>query len=190
MKLLGRHLGLGISIFFFFGVLSTTNAQAGSDSNSRYFDYPIPSIEHMLFYIQKSTNTNTVVYQLNLLDNEELNLSEPIKVFWLRYQEEGQRKNLSFIEQKFAYGVISKQIKNETNVFDVKLVALKSREFKLERNEDGQSKVVTIIDGKRASLSKIFLEIEGNSFWPKITYIDIYGLDLNTGKEIHERLFV
>lgn len=167
------------------GILSIGFAQADVRS-----EYPVPSVDHMLFYIQKSTNTNTVVYQLNLGEQGQLDRNKPIKVFWVRYQEEGQRKNLSFFERKFAYGVILKQLEEDANVFDVKLVALKSREFKLESSENGMARLVTDINGKRARLTNVFLEIEGNSFWPNIQYIDIYGLDLNTGEQIHERMSV
>jgi hypothetical protein len=45
-------------------------------------DFPVPrNIPNLLFYLQRDPDANTVIYQLNLTEQGELNEAEPIKVF-------------------------------------------------------------------------------------------------------------
>ena len=62
--------------------------------------FPVPvGIKNQLFYLQRTTNTNTIIYSLNVNDKGELDESTPVKVFWIRYPEGGMRKELNFIQK-------------------------------------------------------------------------------------------
>ena len=72
--------------------------------------FPIPSgNSKQLFYLQRTPNKNTIVYELNY-KNGEIDTEEPIHGFWIRYQEDGQREDLNYIQRKFAYGLKTKKI--------------------------------------------------------------------------------
>ncbi|MCB9359683.1 MAG: DUF4833 domain-containing protein [Flavobacteriales bacterium] len=73
-----------------FKTVETITPVIGEDSV--FNGYPTPKDENMLFYIQKSFNTNAVVYTLNIDDKGQINKDEPINVFWRRYQEQGQKR--------------------------------------------------------------------------------------------------
>src|SRR3954452_17345983 len=67
--------------------------------------FPVPSGNNkQLFYLQRTANTNTIVYELNY-NNRDLDVEEPIHVYWIRYTEQGQKEELNYIQKKFAYGV-------------------------------------------------------------------------------------
>jgi hypothetical protein len=52
---------------------------------------------------------------------------------------------------------------------------------------DGKYHAYTTIKGKTAILNSVFLTIEGGSFWfPRITSVEIKGIDPNTKSEIVE----
>ncbi len=81
--------------------------------------FPTPTgIENLLFYIQRDPNTNTIVYTLNLDEHGQINHSSPIHPFWIRYPEGGAKKELNFIQRKFAYGINSKKL--GTDQFDIR----------------------------------------------------------------------
>jgi len=78
--------------------------------------YPVPNkTKELLFYIQRNHNSNTIVYNANFDNVGNLIDHKPIDVFWIRYDEQGQRMELRTIEKMFAYGVECKKIKNKEN---------------------------------------------------------------------------
>ena len=73
--------------------------------------FPVPSgVTNQLFYLQRDPNTNTVIYQLNVDRAGKLDEDEPVNVFWIRYDEHGERKDLNFIQRKFAYGLTAEKM--------------------------------------------------------------------------------
>ena len=83
--------------------------KSSADSLKRPVNYPKPPVTaERLFYVQRSQNTNTIVYDVNIDKNGKPNADEPVKVYWIRYADKGQQADLSYIQRKFAYGVNSK----------------------------------------------------------------------------------
>ena len=81
--------------------------------------YPVPQkTDKLLFYLQRSHNKNTIVYELNTLPNGEINIKNPINVYWIRYEEGGRRAELSFIQRR-AFGVKCKLADRSENSFIV-----------------------------------------------------------------------
>lgn len=151
--------------------------------------FPVPkNIQHMLFYVQRTPNINTVVYELNLDEKGQLNKSNPVHVFWIRYAEEGQREELSFIQRFYAYGLKTKDLGN--NKYELRFVSYKKIPFYLYRSAiDNQFRAHATLAKKEVLLKKIFLQIEGGTFWfPNVVYIEFTGIDPVTGQEIIERI--
>jgi hypothetical protein len=49
--------------------------------------------------------------------------------------------------------------------------------------------VYATINKKQAILHRIFVKINGGSFWsPKVEYIEVKGVDATSGKEVVERM--
>nr|WP_262483968.1 CDP-alcohol phosphatidyltransferase family protein [Chryseobacterium sp. CCH4-E10] len=63
--------------------------------------FPVPpSNNTMMFYLQRTPNTNTIVYALNYDKNNNLPENNPINVYWIRYTEPGSpKKNLNYIQK-------------------------------------------------------------------------------------------
>src|SRR5574343_54234 len=149
------------------GLISSVNfviASTGVAENKLNFEtdpqvtFPVPAgIKNQLFYLQRTTNTNTVIYSLNVNEKGELDESTPVKVFWIRYPEGGMRKELNFIQKAFAYGTISK--KNKDGSFTIQLVAYKKKEFTLEKSPvDNTYKMYTLINNKESVTNKPIME--------------------------------
>src|SRR5699024_9093885 len=73
---------------------------------------PVPTEKNQLFYLQRDPDAKTVVYALNMNEGE-LDLSNPVIAYWVRYAESGQTQKLSFFQRKMAYGINHKEVDNE-----------------------------------------------------------------------------
>ena len=148
--------------------------------------FPDPVNVSKLFYIQRDPNANTLIYELNTNQAGELNTENPIHVYWIRYADKGQKDELNYIQRKFAYGLNTKLIKD--GEYDVRFVAYKKLPLTLLKSGDGKYHIFATIAKKQAILNRIFVKIEGGSFWlPNIIYAELKGTDPATGKEVIER---
>ena len=151
--------------------------------------FPVPSgVSNQLFYLQRDPNTNTVVYQLNVDRAGRLNDDEPVSMFWLRYDEHGERKELSLIQRKFAYGLTASKL--AADKYELKFAAYsKVRFFLLRSPTDKSFHVYTTIAGKQLQLERVYLRIEGGTFWvPNVKYIEFKGLSTATREPLMERV--
>ena len=54
--------------------------------------------------------------------------------------------------------------------------------------KDNKYHVYAIINQKQAVLNRIFIKIDGGTFWsPNVVYMEMKGIDVITGKEVMER---
>jgi hypothetical protein len=153
--------------------------------------FPVPSgVSNQLFYLQRDPNTNTVIYQLNVDRAGRLNEDEPVNVFWIRYDEHSERKDLNFIQRKFAYGLAAEKL--ATDKYELKFAAYSKVRFYLLRSPtDKALHVYTTIAGKQIQLERVFLRIEGGTFWvPNVKYIEFKGLNTATLQPIAERIML
>ncbi|MDE3253626.1 MAG: DUF4833 domain-containing protein, partial [Bacteroidota bacterium] len=68
-------------------------------------DFPVPQNNpNQLFYLQRPANTNTVIYELNAV-NGVPDKKQPIHVFWIKYARNGEKEELTDLENKYAYGI-------------------------------------------------------------------------------------
>jgi hypothetical protein len=73
--------------------------------------YPTPPLSHYnLFYIQRSGNTNTIVYDANFVDKNKINVTKPVDIYWIRYTNGGAKEGLTFIQRNLAYGLTLKYL--------------------------------------------------------------------------------
>jgi hypothetical protein len=148
--------------------------------------FPVPPPNaRQLFYLQRTSNHNTVVYELNYKKGV-LDKSNPIHVFWIRYTEQGQRAELNFIQRVFAYGVKIKLLPDSS--YRVRLVSYAGYSMFLKKGADGKYRLFAPINRQLMVLNRIFVKITGGSMWsPDIEYFEVSGVDPATGKPVSER---
>lgn len=148
--------------------------------------FPVPAGNtSQLFYLQRTSNTNTIVYELNykkgMLDEDN-----PVHVFWIRYAEKGQRAELNWIQRIFAYGVKIKVMPDSS--YRVRLVSYAGYSMFLKKGADKKYRLYAPINGKLMILNRIFVKITGGSMWsPDIEYFEVSGIDPVTGQPVAER---
>jgi hypothetical protein len=150
--------------------------------------FPVPSnIPHMLFYMQRTPNINTIIYDLNIQKDGTLDKDEPVSVYWMRYADGGEKKDLNYIQRKFAYGIKVKSLGNDK--YSLHSVAYAKKEMFLMKSPTGDYHVYAKIGNVMAILNRIYLQIEGGTFWfPNVVYIELKGIDPASGKEIKEQI--
>ncbi|RYF85063.1 MAG: DUF4833 domain-containing protein [Chitinophagaceae bacterium] len=149
---------------------------------------PVPAgIKNLLFYLQRSNDSNTVIYELNKEFEKQLSNADPVSVYWIRYEKGGRKENISFIESRFAYGLTARK-SNDTN-YELRLVSYPAQALYLVKSRDGQYNVFTKINGKLSVLNRIFINVEGGSFWsPNVTYIQLNGVEVGSGKKTEQKI--
>ncbi|TDO29049.1 DUF4833 domain-containing protein [Sediminibacterium goheungense] len=150
--------------------------------------FPVPKgNSKQLFYLQRTANTNTIICELNYNKNGELDEDDPVHVFWIRYPEGGHKKELSYIQRVFAYGIKSQMLAKDS--YKLHFVSYKKRPLYLMRSpKDNQYRVYTTINNQQAILNRIFIKVDGGTFWsPNVVYMEMKGIDEQTGKEVMQR---
>ena len=153
--------------------------------------FPTPTgIKNMLFYVQRSLNKNTIVYQLNVKENEEIDTKEPIKMYWVNYAGKGDVELLNFIQRKYAYGLDVKIIDKEKKSFCFNFVSYKPQTLYLIKSvSDKKYHVFSYFGNKLVIINRIYIHIEGGTFWyPKVKYIEVMGKDPLKNEEIIEKI--
>ncbi|MEP7143507.1 MAG: DUF4833 domain-containing protein [Ferruginibacter sp.] len=150
-------------------------------------DFPVPAgNSKQLFYLQRTHNINTIVYELNY-KNGVVDAEDPVHEFWIRYQERGQREELSFIQRKFAYGLKTRKIAE--NQYELNFVSYKKYKLYLRLGADKKFYIYTNINEKPAILTSIFIKMNGGSFWsPNVEYVEICGIEPNSHSVVKQRL--
>ncbi|MBC8984165.1 DUF4833 domain-containing protein [Pedobacter sp. N36a] len=180
-----------LAFFIFMLTVLTVNAQTADRSNPSPLRFPAPKgIKNQLFYLQRDPNTNTIIYELNLDAKGEVNKSEPILVYWLRYDDNGEKKDLSYIQRKFAYGIQTKELAKDQ--YEIRFVSHKKIPMYLMKSkEDQRFHVYVTVNNKKMELSKIFVRIEGGSFWlPNVKYVELTGINTAADTPVVERIKV
>lgn len=153
--------------------------------------YPTPPDKYeRLFYIQRTGNTNTIVYDANFSGVKTINADNPIQVYWIRYGDKGEIKPLNYIQRTFAYGVKVRKT-NQANEFLFNLVSYNKKTLTLKLDTYGNPYALIEVNGKLMKLHHIFVKTEpGNMFsmTPKVNYVEIFGKDIKTGAAIYEKI--
>jgi hypothetical protein len=152
-------------------------------------DYPPPNDPNILFYVQRSANSNTVVYAARLSGAGRLDRDEPVQVFWRRFNSDGGRKSLSFAERNMAFGVEARTAPGREGAAIVNIVSYPTRKALVELDEKGRPRAVIDMGNRRAKLAYAYIQLaEDSGTIPSIAYVDLYGVDLATGRALRERI--
>lgn len=153
--------------------------------------FPVPPVNaNSLFYLQRTPNTNTIICELNQ-KNGVLDKNEPVKVLWIRFMEQKQRQDLTFIQRHFAYGLKERDLGN--GVYELHFVSYKKIPMYLMRSPgDNKHHVFVTIEGRQAILHRVYLRIDpGGTFWsPNVKYLELKGTDVLNGRELIQRIKV
>jgi Domain of unknown function (DUF4833) len=135
-----------------------------------------------LFIVEKSTNANVVHYDAVITPNGGLDPQEPITAYWVMAAEDGRREDLTAAERHKAFGFTIVRGR-DPNSYHLRLVAQQQRDIYVRRN--GNSiRATTLIAGRCAFLTKIYVKVHKVLAVPRIEFIDLFGSDIGTGEPV------
>lgn len=144
--------------------------------------FQVPSEPNMLFYLQRTPNENTVIYAVH----QELQ-REPIDIYWKRYQFDGRREELNYIQRTFAYGM---KVKDKGDRLEMRSVAYDKIPISVYKQANGelQDRAFIVVNDHAIILRRIFIAINGGTFWfPNVEYVEFSGNDPSTNALVVER---
>jgi Domain of unknown function (DUF4833) len=169
-------------------ILFCNISQAQKKVKGTIATFPIPTkTPNRLFYIQRSNNSNTVLYDANILKNSTLNTKEPVHAYWIRYAEGGKIEELSTLQRTLAYGLHTSKIKNTLDTFEGHFFAYRKRKFIVKLDAEKQPIALFQINGKMQILDHVWVQVEEAGLTPKIPFIELFGRDIKTGAEVYEK---
>ena len=139
-----------------------------------------------VFRIERSKNANIVQYDVQLTPDGTIYSKEAVIAYWIRLAKNGQRKELSSTQRKWAYGFKTKyDAKGDFVILEMK--AKIGRKIKVYA-VDGVYRAETRIDGQPAFIEKIYITSIEGGLLPKVQSIVLYGKDTVTGEDRYEKI--
>ena len=154
-------------------------------NNGDRFPFP-PDSPSRLFFIQRSNNANCVVYDANLI-GKILKGKDPVHTYWIKYAEKGEKEELTTIQRTLAYGLYTNKLNSNEDAYEGYFLAYRKRKFIVKIHSDGTPIALFPINGKMQILKRVFVSVNESGFMPSVNYIDLYGKDVISGKDIFER---
>ncbi|WP_026708088.1 DUF4833 domain-containing protein [Flavobacterium frigidarium] len=152
--------------------------------------YPEPEkTTNRLFYIQHSKNHNTYVYDANI-SNGVLNVTDPVTEYEIVYTEEGQKRPLSGLQRRMAYGMTLEE--SNGALYKLSLAASDKIYFYLIDNQKHGPRIFITVNEKKMYLDKIYIKLERGffGFKTKAAFALLYGKDFETGEQIVEKMIM
>ncbi|MBN1253559.1 MAG: DUF4833 domain-containing protein [Bacteroidales bacterium] len=188
-------------ILFFITLLNVNSNFKGNIENANKLEIPnsenniyskgklVNNKKDLLFVVSHNQSPNIVIYQANRQQNGSLNTKKPVDVFWLLINKGDIIEDLNLLEWKLAYGFkIIPVIEGEK--YKIKLNAIKDKIIIINKKADGKVESQMLINGKFSILKEVFINYEESFYLPQVKYLDFRGIDLNSGKNVSERLIV
>ena len=145
-----------------------------------------------MFIITKSQNGNTVVYSANVDGGGNAVADKPCVPFWVMFENtvvggKHPREELNMIENNTAYGVkYDRYSQARPGCCTCSVASLSYRTFVVGKGPEGGWMAQSTVGGKRCELQHIHM-VMADSWIPRVAYIDIYGVDLESGGIVHEK---
>ena len=150
-------------------------------------EFKTPDEPNQLFYVQRSPNSNTVVYAAHLDAHGDIDRGDPVEAFWRKFNVDGARTGLNFMERMMAYGVRLDRVQPGKPV-TFTIAALPERKLTLTLDAQHRPQALMQMGSHTVKLAYVYLHVVEGGLLPKVPELDIFGTDTATGKAVHEHL--
>ena len=140
--------------------------------------YPVPQkTDKMLFYLQRSFNKNTIIFETENLADNKLNRERPVKMYWIRYEEDSRITELSFIQRKI-FGLKCTPIDETKSSFLLINNRISKLKIIVKESSLGNYKAYLVINNQLTVLERVFIKSTNNPLGMPISfeYIEVKHL--------------
>ena len=139
------------SILLTFNSLAQKNKSIPSESTEQY---PVPATStNQLFYIQRSSNINSIIYDANMGNDKKLDIKIPFILIGFFTHKGKKNRNLQVFNAHWLMGFTRPAI-GESETYDGYLFAYRRRKFVVKINTKGEPIALFPINGKMQILKK------------------------------------
>jgi len=150
-------------------------------------EFKVPSEPNQLFYVQRSPNSNTVVYAAKLDAQGNFDTRAPVEGFWRKFNIDGSRQPLNFMERMMAYGV-KLDTRKQGQPVSFTIASLPQRRLTLSLDAQRHPQATMAIGSHTVKVVYVYLQVVEGGLTPSVPSLDIFGIDTSSGKAIHEHL--
>ena len=150
-------------------------------------EFKTPSEPNQLFYVQRSPNSNTVVYAARLDAQGNFESTAPVEGFWRKFNIDGSRQKLNFIERMMAYGV-KMEPRKQGQPITFTIASLPQRRLTLSMDAQNHPQATMAIASHTVKIVYVYLQVVEGGLVPSVPSLDIFGIDTASGKAVHEHL--
>lgn len=169
-------------------IFNSLAQRSKSNSIESTEQYPVPTASsNLLFYIQRSSNINAIVYDANLGIDRKLDPKNPVHTYWVLYTQGGKKQELTSIQRTLAYGLHTRPTAAEAGSYEGYFFAYRKRKFVVKLNLKGEPIALFPINGKMQILKKVFVKVDESGIMPSVIYVELWGRDVFTDKEVYEK---
>lgn len=178
-------LNILLYILLIFNSLAQKNKPISAESTEQY---PVPvNSSNQLFYIQRSSNINAIIYDANVGIDKKLDPKNPVHTYWILYTQAGKKQELTSIQRSLAYGLHTRPTSTEVGSYDGYFFAYRKRKFVVKLNAKGEPIALFPINGKMQILKKVFVKVDESGMMPSVISVELWGRDTVTDKEVYEK---
>ncbi len=143
----------------------------------------------LVFYLQLSDKTDTVVYAVNRRADGMVETSDPVQVYWRVFDGGGEKRALTFLQRSLAFGVQLAPSKDRPGAYVARLNAYPNIPVLIDETADGQVRALMSIADEPAQLICVYVERRMQfGLIPQVLHIDFFGRTLDGGKKVVGRL--
>jgi hypothetical protein len=154
--------------------------------------FDVPTV----FFIAKSDDHNRVDYGIHLDENCVPTSDDAVFPYWREFENAPPVRTHGLgVFEFIPYGIWEQKTLRKTATGGYHFIRL--RQFKqvpvgIVTQKDASGRCSTqaraAINGKDAELSYVFVQLAKGGLTPSVLFVDIHGKDLETGREVIERL--
>lgn len=145
-------------------------------------EFKTPDEPNQLFYVQRSPNSNTVIYAAKL---DAQGNPQDVEAFWRKFNIDGSKQPLNFIERAMAYGV---KMQSRKAPITFTIAALPERKLALGVDAQHHPQALMQIGTHTVKVAYVYLQVVEGGLMPSVPSLDVMGTDIASGKAIHEHL--
>ena len=150
-------------------------------------EFKIPNEPGQIFYVQRSPNANTVIYAARLDAQGNFDSRNPVEAFWRKFNIDGSKQPLNFVERAMAYGVkVDAHKPGQPITFTI--AALPERKLSLGMDAQHRPQATMLIGTHTVRVDYVYLQVVEGGLLPSVPALDVLGTDIASGKAVHEHL--
>ena len=141
---------------------------------------------HPLFKIERSKNANIIQYDARSDPDGKLLKKDPVVGYWIRLAEQGQVKELTWVQRTFAFG-FGTELARDRESAEVEMKVDLGSPISVSRFGD-RFRATVPIDGKTSFLDRIFIRAYPKGIAVKVEYFELFGTDVETGEARYQKI--